>query len=166
VPKSAREWTLRLSNELPCWELESQWIPESSKCDCRGQNPSARRFFYIIGKLSKRRCLKWARIARLDIWNTSYDRKKSRESNWQFDSWPLKVRNRPDFLACRQRATHRWKALDEGYNFVLDFIANGGLHAKLCSPKVVGVPVVEISGLPLGSPGTKRPFGCGPHGEA
>jgi hypothetical protein len=30
-----------------------------------------------------------------------------------------------------------------------------GLHRKLCALKVVGVPVVAISGFPLGSPGTK-----------
>jgi hypothetical protein len=31
---------------------------------------------YIIEKIFERRCLKWARIAHLDIWNTSYDQKK------------------------------------------------------------------------------------------
>jgi hypothetical protein len=29
----------------------------------------------------------------------------------EFDSRPLKVGNRPDFLACKQRATYRWKFL-------------------------------------------------------
>jgi hypothetical protein len=33
-------------------------------------------FLYIIGNLLERRCLKWARIAHLDIWNTSYGQKK------------------------------------------------------------------------------------------
>jgi hypothetical protein len=33
-------------------------------------------FFYIIGKLLERRCLKSACIAHLDIWNTSYGQKK------------------------------------------------------------------------------------------
>jgi hypothetical protein len=28
-------------------------------------------------------------------------KRKGRESNWQFDSRPLKVGNRPDFLACK-----------------------------------------------------------------
>ncbi len=32
----------------------------------------------------------------------------------QFDYQPLKVRNRPDFLAYRWCATYRWKALDKG----------------------------------------------------
>jgi hypothetical protein len=33
------------------------------------------------------------------------------------DSRPLKVGNRPNLLGYRQRATYRWKALNEGYNF-------------------------------------------------
>jgi len=45
--------------------------------------------------------------------------------------------------------------LHEGYNFALDLISIGGLHAKLWGPKVVGVPTLGISGLPFGSPGTK-----------
>jgi len=31
--------------------------------------------------------------------------------------------------------------------------------------KVAGVPIGAISGLPRGSPGKEKPFGCGPHGE-
>jgi hypothetical protein len=92
----------------------------------------------------------------LDICSTSYVKKKGQESNWQFDSRPLKVGNWLDLGACRGSATHRWKALDEGYNFALDLIAIGGLHRKLWALKVAGVPVVGISGLPLGSPGTKK----------
>ncbi len=72
VPKSVREWTLTLPSELPCWELESKWTPESSECDYRGQNPSPQRVLYIIEKLLKLRCLKWACITHLDIWDTSY----------------------------------------------------------------------------------------------
>jgi hypothetical protein len=48
---------------------------------------------YIIGNLSKRRCQKWAHMSHLDICSTSYGKKKSWESNWQFDSRPLKVGN-------------------------------------------------------------------------
>jgi hypothetical protein len=121
----------------------------------RGQNPLDWKVFYIIENLLKLKCLKWARMTHLDIWNISYGQKKGRESNWQFDSRPLKVKNRPNFLICRWRATHRWKALEEGYNFALNFISIGGLHAKLWGPKVVGGPTLGISGLPFGSPGTK-----------
>jgi hypothetical protein len=55
---------------------------EFLKRDCRGENPLICRVFYIIKKLLKRRCLKCACIAHLDIWNTSYDQKKGWESNW------------------------------------------------------------------------------------
>jgi hypothetical protein len=108
---------------------------------------------YIIGKFLERRCLKWVRIAHSDIWNTSYGQKKSWESNCQFDSWPQKVENRFDLLSFRGRVTYRWKALDERYNFALDYISIGGLLAKLWGSKVTRVPAGGISGLPLGSPG-------------
>ncbi len=72
-----------------------------------------------------------------------------------FDSRPLKVGNRPKILGCRQRATYRWKALDESYNFASDRTSIRGLLTKLWGSKVPGVPQGEISGLPAGSPGKK-----------
>ncbi len=71
------------------------------------------------------------------------------------DSRPEKVRNRPDLLGYRQRATYRWKGLDEIYNFASDCISIGDLLAKLWGSKVAKVPVGGISGLPRGSPETK-----------
>jgi hypothetical protein len=65
------------------------------------------------------------------------------------------VRNRPDFLTCRWRATYGWKALNEGYNFVLDFIAIRDLHMKLWALKVAGILIGRIPGLSFGSCGTK-----------
>jgi hypothetical protein len=78
-------------------------------------------------------------MTRLDICNTSYGKKKGRESNWQFDSRPQKVGNRPDFRVCRWSMIHHWKTLDESYNFASDLIPIGGLSKKLWSRKVVGV---------------------------
>jgi len=95
------------------------------------------------------------------IWNTNYGQKKGRESTWQFDSRPLKVRNRPDFLACRWCATYYWKAFDKDYNFVLDFISIGGLHTKLWGIKVAGIPTLAISELPFESPRTKSHLNVG-----
>jgi hypothetical protein len=89
-------------------------------------------------------------------------KKKGQESNWQFDSRPLKVRYRPDFVACRWRATYCWKALDKGYNFALDLIAIRSLHAKLWGPKIEEVPDVGILRLPLGSPRTKSHLDVAP----
>jgi hypothetical protein len=39
-------------------------------------------------------------MGHLDICSTSYSKKKGQESNWQFDSRPLKVGNRPDPNVC------------------------------------------------------------------
>jgi len=74
----------------------------------------------------------------------------------------IQVGNWPNFVACRWRATHHWKALDEGYNFALDFILIWSLHAKLSGPKIAGVPTLAISGLPLGSPEIKSHLDVGP----
>jgi hypothetical protein len=101
-----------------------------------------------------------------DICNTSYDQEKNRESNWQFDPRPWKVNNRPDSLACRWRATYRWKALNEGYNFGLDLIPIRGLHKKLWTHKVLEVTTLAISGLPFGSPGKKCHSDATPMGGA
>jgi hypothetical protein len=89
-----------------------------------------------------------------------YGQKKGRESNWQFDSWPLKVENRSNFLVCKWHSTYRLKALDKGYNFSSDLISIEGLHAKLWAPKVMGIPILRISGL--GSLQTKWHLGASP----
>jgi hypothetical protein len=106
----------------------------------------------------------------LDIWNTSYGQKKGRESNWQFDSRPLKVGNRPNYLAYRWRATYPWKVLDEGYNFTFNFISIRCLHAKLWGPKVAGVPMLAISAgikrhLDVGLMGRHRVYYKGEGGD-
>jgi hypothetical protein len=93
--------------EMGTWE--SSETLESLEFDCEGQNSLPWGVLYIIGKLLKCRCPKWACMTHLNICNTSYGQKNGRESNWQFDSRPLKVR--------RWRAICCWKALDEGYNF-------------------------------------------------
>jgi hypothetical protein len=50
-------------------------------------------------------------------------KRRARKSNYQFDFRRLKVKNHPDLLAFRWRATYHWKALDNGYNFALDLIS-------------------------------------------
>ncbi len=155
-----REWTHTLPSELPFWELESRWTPECSESNCRGQNILDWQGSYIIGKLLELRCLKWAHMTHLDTSYTSYGQKKGRESNWQFDSRPLKVGNRPDFLLWRWHATYHWKALNKKYNFALKLISIRGFHTKLWALKVVGNPILGISGLPLGSPETKWHLGA------
>ncbi len=101
----------------------------------------------------KCRCLKWPHISHLDICSTSYGRKKGRESNYQFDSRPLKVGNRPNPCVCRQSATHLWKALKKIYNFALDLIPIRGRDEKLWAFEVPRVKIRTISRLHFGSPG-------------
>jgi hypothetical protein len=120
---------------------------------------------YTIKNILEFRCLKWNHMTHLGIWNTSYDQEKGGESNWQFDFWPLKIKNRFDFLAWKWCATYHWKAIDEGYNFALDLISIGGLHAKLWAPNIVGILVVGISRLALGSPEIKWHLGVHPVGR-
>ncbi len=94
-------------------------------------------------------------MTHLDICNTSYGKNKGQESNWQFDSRPQKVRNRPDFRACRWSAIHHWKALDESYNFALDLIPIRGLSKKLWPRKVTGVQPQQFRDSPLEVPRQK-----------
>jgi hypothetical protein len=124
-------WRLTLPTEFPFWELESRWNPELSESDYKGQNTSHWGVLYIIVRLLKCRCIKWACMTHLDIYNTSLGKKKGRESDWQFNSQPWNVRNQPKKCGCRWRATHHWKALDESYNFALDLVPIGGLSMKL-----------------------------------
>jgi hypothetical protein len=61
VQKSVKEWTFTFPSE------ESQWTPKSSEGNFRGQNQLDWKVIYIIEKLLKPRCLKWARMTHLDI---------------------------------------------------------------------------------------------------
>jgi len=76
-------------------KIESSGTPENLEDDLRGQISLPWCVLYINGKLLKHICPKWPCIAHLDICNPSYGQKKGRESNCQFDSRPLKVKNRP-----------------------------------------------------------------------
>jgi hypothetical protein len=73
-------------------------------------------------------------MTHLNIYNTSYDRKKSQKSKCQFDSQPLKVRNY--------------------------FNAIGGLHKKLWASKVIGVSILKILRFPTWESRDKMTFGC------
>jgi len=134
---------------------KSPGTPTTSEFDSRRQNTSPWGVLYIVGKFLKCRCPKWPRMRHLDICSPSYVQKKGRESNWQFDSWPPKVRNRLDADVCRRSATWRWKALKVSYKIASDLIPFGGLSKKLWMPKVPGVQPGIVSGLLLGSPGKK-----------
>ncbi len=100
---------------------------------------------YSFGHLKYKLWPKEGLGVKLAIWLPT---RKSWESTW--------------FTVCRWRATYRWKALDEGYNFSLDCISIRGLLAKLWGSKMVGIPTWAISRLPLGSHRTKNLLDVGP----
>ncbi len=147
-------------NTWKSWELESSGTPERLELDIKGKNNSHWGVLGVIGNFLQRRCRKCPRIGNSDICSPSYGQKKGRESNWQFDSRPLKVGNRPLPYVRFGNATWRWKDLDEGYNFGSDLVAIRLYSWELSQFKVPGVP-----------PGQFResrefvPFGCGLHGE-
>ncbi len=65
--------------EMGTWESFGTF--ETLKFNFKGQNTLHWRIFDIIEKLSKCRCQKWAHMNHLDIYSTSYGKKKGRESN-------------------------------------------------------------------------------------
>ncbi len=131
---------------------ESSGTPECSELDSKGQNTSYWGGSGVIGKVLKRRYRKCPRIDDSDICSPSYGQKKGRESNWQFDSRPLKVRNRPLPNIRFECATWRWKDLNEGCNFSLDLVAIQLCSWELWWFKVPGVSPGQfrdsISGVP------------------
>jgi len=107
--------------------------------DSKAQNTSHWGVLSVIGKVLKRRYWKWTRIGHLDICRPSCRQKKGRKSNWQFDSRPPKVGNRPLFDLRIKSATRRWKDLDEGYNFGLNLVMIRLCNRELWVPKVPGL---------------------------
>jgi len=136
-------------------DLESSGTSENSKDDLKGQISSHWCIIYINGKVFKFRCPKWPRMGHLDICSPSYGQKKGRGSNYQFDSRPLKVKNRPLPDVAWRSATQRWKALDNSYNFGLDLVLIQVRGEELWASKVTGLQPGTISRLQLGSPGKK-----------
>jgi hypothetical protein len=120
-------------------DLKSFWTLECLELDRKAQNTSHWSVVGVIGKVLKRKYRKWPRIGHSDIWSPSYGQKKGRESNWQFDSRPLKVGNRPFPDVALGSATWRWKDLNEGYNFGLDLVAIELHSRELWLFKISGV---------------------------
>ncbi len=76
-------------------DLESSRTPKCLELNSKTRNTSHWGVLGVIGNILKCRYRKWPCIGNSDICSPSYGQKKGRESNWQFDSWPLKVGNRP-----------------------------------------------------------------------
>jgi hypothetical protein len=127
-------------------DLESSGTPECSELNSKAQNTLHWGVLGVIGKALKRRYRKWPCIGHLNICSPSYGQKKGRESNWQFDSRPLKVGNRPLPDLWIESATRRWKDLDEGYKFGSDLVAIRLRSLGVMSPQSPGTPPGTVSG--------------------
>jgi len=133
-------------------DVESSGTPECLELDNKAQNTSHWSVLGVIRKVLKRRYRKWPRIGHLDIFSPSYGQKKGRESNWQFDSRPLKVGNRPLPDVALKSATWRWKALDESYNLNLGLVPIRAWGKELWLFKVPGVQPGQFRDSILGVP--------------
>jgi len=56
-------------------------LPKLQSSIAKVKTPRIGVFFISLEKLAKCKCRKWARMGHLDICNTSYGKKKGRESN-------------------------------------------------------------------------------------
>jgi len=140
-------------------DLESSGTLECSELDSKAQNTLHWGVLGVIGKVLNRKYGKWPRIGHSDICSPSYGQKKGRESNWQFDSRPLKVENRPFPDVALGSATWRWKDLDEGYNFGWDLVAIGLHNQELWPSKVPGVQLGQFRDS-IRESQQNVPFGC------
>jgi hypothetical protein len=148
--------------------LESSRTPKNLELQLKGQNTLHWGVLGVIGKVLKCKCLSWPRIGHLDIWSPSYGQKKGRESDCQFDSWPLKVGNRPFSDICSESATWRWKALEESYNIGSNLALIGLGSREIWAPKVPGLQSGQFRdsfGTPTWESQEKKPFGCSLGGE-
>jgi len=150
-------------------DLESSGTPECLGFDNKAQNTSHWGVLDVIRKFLKLKYRKWPHIGHLDICRPSYGQTKGWESNWQFDSRPLKVRNQPLPNLKIESAIRRWKDFDEGYKFGLDLVA-----IRLCSRELWALKVPRLHsgqfrdnfGTPTWESWEKEPFGCSPRNVA
>ncbi len=149
-------------------DLESSGTPECLGFNSKAQNTSHWVVLGVIGKVLKLRYRKWPRIGHLDIYRPSYGL-LGRESNWQFDSRPLKVGNRPLPNLRIESAIRRWKDIDEGYKFGSDLVAIRLRSRELWAPKVPGLHPGQFRDnfrTPTWESWEKEPFGCSLGGVA
>jgi len=158
-------WRLTLPCDLPFWELESRWILEPSESNCKGQNTSHWRVVYIIRKLMKCRCLKWACMTHLDIYNTSYGKKKGHES--KLTVWlPTTKSQKSTRISCVHVACDMSL---ERFQWELKLYfrphPNQRSEHKVIAPQNCESFNLGSFGTPLWESWDKKPFGCAPRRE-
>jgi hypothetical protein len=134
-------------------DLESFGTPECSELDSKRQNTSQWGVLGVVGKVLKRRYRKWPRIGHLDICSPSYGQKKGLESNWQFDSRPLKVgKSMPSRHPNRECDTALERSR-RGLQLLFRPRRDPTLQSGVMAIQRSGSPAGTKSGLHFGSPG-------------
>ncbi len=151
----------QMNSHVGSWS--PKWTLKSLERDCTGQNPSLRKFLYIIENLLKLRCLKWARIAHLNIWNTNYGQKKGRESNWQIWLPTTKSWESTWFPCVQPTCNILLKSSWQGLQLCFRPYCNQRFAHKVMRPQSWGSPICGNFETPTWD---KKPFGCGPREEA
>jgi hypothetical protein len=127
-------------------DSESFETPECSELNSKPQNTSHWGVLGLIEKALKRRYRKCPRIGHLNICSPSYGQKKGRESNWQFDSRPLKVGNRPLPDLRTESAIRRLKRSCRGLQVWFRPRRDQILQSGVMSSQSPGTPPGTISG--------------------
>ncbi len=144
-------------------DLGVHW--DSRNFRVRLQGSKHRGVLYIIGKLSKCRCRKWARMSHLDICSTSYGKKKG--PGVKLVVWLLTTKS--------QKSTRPWGVQVkcdtplESFRRELQVCfkphPNRRSEQKVISLQNGGSPSRDSFGTPLWESRDKKPFGCRCHGE-
>jgi hypothetical protein len=157
------EWRLTLPSELPFWELESWWTLELSESNCASQNTSHWKVSYIIGKLLKCKCLKWACMTHLDICNTSYGKRKAGSQTGKLPTTKCWESTRPPCVqvACDTPLESSWWELQLCFRPR----PNRRSEHEVIAPQSSGSYNLGSFGTPLWESRDKKPFGCSRRGE-
>jgi hypothetical protein len=125
---------------------------------------------YIIEKLLERKCLKWALITHLNIWNTSYGQKKGWDQTGRLTLDHKKSRIDSIYLAVEGM----WHNVEKISTRATTFLKTAS-PSEVCSqsygaPKSWlqsrGSPNLGDFESPTWESRDKKPFGCKLHGES
>jgi hypothetical protein len=150
---------------LKSGNLESSRTPKNSELEFRGQNTSHGGVLYTIGKFLKCRCPKWPRMCHLDISSSSYGQKKGRESNWQFDSRPLKVGKSTQIRRLQEESNIALESSQRELQDCFKPHPNPRSEQEVMDAQNPGSPNQDNFRTPPWESWEKLPFGCGLRGE-
>jgi hypothetical protein len=150
----------QVNSHVGCWS--PKWPPKLSEHDCRGQNSLPWKVFYITETLLKRRCLKWARIAHLDVWNTNYGQKKGQESKLAIWLPTIKSRELTQCPCVQAASDIPLESSQQGLQLHFKPHCNRRFARQIMRLQSHESPKCGNFGTPTWESRNKKPFGCGP----